>query len=213
MKDIDYWKLCDSLSVHDAALLIIGEDPSDFVGTEKWSYPKPYAAVEKALLAATNSRSVDSWDQQSSEYFDAATDTFVQVGSLTYWLHLNEVNCFFTVLPNKSPQYLDRDNPFYSPKLAAAVNAWLAVTTDSKYQNNGKTIKQNLENWLTSHAADYDLVKDDGEVNKDAISNQVAKVANWGTKGGAPKTPIPDNPSTPLQEPTDEKGELDDLPF
>jgi len=55
--------------------------------------------------------------------------------------------------------------------------------------DNGKHVKQNLESWLTAHAAEFDLVKDDGEINADAIKNQIAKVANWKDKGGAPKTP------------------------
>jgi len=96
---------------------------------------------------------------------------------------------FFFPTAADGPGYLDPRNPHYSPKLAAAIRAWETVTSDPKYLNNGKHTKQNLESWLTAHAAEYDLVKEDGEINASAISDQIAKVANWQEKGGAPRTP------------------------
>lgn len=82
----------------------------------------------------------------------------------------------------------------YAPKLAAAVAAWEAVTSDPK-RLRGKSPKQALEAWLTEHAAEYDLVNKDGTPNKTGIE-EAAKVANWQPAGGAPKTP------TPLQKPS-----------
>ena len=49
-------------------------------------------------------------------------------------------------------------------------------------------MKQDLTKWLNLHAAEYGLTNDEGEPNKQAVE-EVAKVANWNTKGGAPKTP------------------------
>jgi hypothetical protein len=79
--------------------------------------------------------------------------------------------------------YLDQSHPRYSPKLAAAVRAWLAVD-DPK----GKSPKQALESWLTAHASEFALTKEDGTPNTQGI-DECAKVANWNPKGGAPKTP------------------------
>jgi len=56
MESLDYWRLCDEISVIDAALLIVGEDPSasrDYV--EGWpteNQPKGYSAARAALVNA-----------------------------------------------------------------------------------------------------------------------------------------------------------------
>lgn len=39
------------------------------------------------------------------------------------------------------------------------------------------------------HAAEFELLKDDGELNTEAIEKQIAKIINWDDKGGATKTP------------------------
>ncbi|WP_298928114.1 hypothetical protein [uncultured Ramlibacter sp.] len=73
--------------------------------------------------------------------------------------------------------YLRPDHPRYTPKLAAAVHAWEAVTEPLP----GSTTKQSLEKWLTENASRFDL-------SGKAIG-ECAAVSNWMTKGGAPKTP------------------------
>jgi len=79
--------------------------------------------------------------------------------------------------------YLDPENPRYAPKLAAAIRAWQAVE-DPK----GKHPAQAIREWLTRNAKELGLLKDDGKPNKSAIED-IAKIANWQPKGGAPKTP------------------------
>jgi len=79
--------------------------------------------------------------------------------------------------------YLDQRNPRYAPKLAAAILAWEAVE-DPK----GKHPAQAIREWLMRNAKELGLLKDGGELNKSAIDD-IAKVANWQPKGGAPKTP------------------------
>lgn len=54
-----------------------------------------------------------------------------------------------------APHYLNPKNPRYAPKLAATVNAWLAVTDPG-----GKNLRQALEKWLREHAARFGLVDD-----------------------------------------------------
>lgn len=82
-----------------------------------------------------------------------------------------------------APGYLDPSHPRYAPKLAAAVHAWLAADDSA-----GKTPKQALSKWLHDHASEFGLVKETGEPNEQGIE-ECAKVANWRTDGGAPKTP------------------------
>ncbi|MBC8504805.1 MAG: hypothetical protein H8D34_08100 [Chloroflexi bacterium] len=206
MEEIDYWRLCEELNVIQAALLIVGEAPSatqDYV--EDWqpdTRPKGYdaakAAISRALLNKVISGKLEShyeYDMNGnpSGRIDGSInikESWVEVDSLRDWLAIKGFHTgFFFPTTNNSPEYLDPQNPNYAPKLAAAIRAWQAVTTDPKYLDNGKHVKQNLEAWLTAHAAQFDLVKDDGEINVDAIKNQISKVANWKDKGGAPKTP------------------------
>lgn len=79
--------------------------------------------------------------------------------------------------------YLDPLHERFPYKLAAAVRAWLSV--DGK---RGRSPKEVLEGWLTEHAAELGLVKEDGTLNREGI-RECAKVANWRTQGGVPKTP------------------------
>jgi hypothetical protein len=80
--------------------------------------------------------------------------------------------------------YLDPKHPRYAPKLAAAVCAWLA--TDGA--TSGKSPKQALTKWLREHASNFGLTDDEGKINETGIE-EAAKVANWQPLGGAPKTP------------------------
>jgi hypothetical protein len=56
---LDYWRLCDELSVLHAALLIVGKDPSEIsVYVEKWAVherPVGYEAAKTALKNAVRS--------------------------------------------------------------------------------------------------------------------------------------------------------------
>ena len=85
------------------------------------------------------------------------SDLFIKsnrILDLHRWLESNAQGNRF--LPEESkqpiPEYLNEKSPCYSPKLAAAVNVWLAVHSDDKYHANGKTVKQNIEQYLEEHA-------------------------------------------------------------
>ena len=166
-------------------------------------YKKYYPAIT-ALTHAVTSRRLQAdikWVQDypdDDDYHPGAMlvntdeldedETTIEVEDLKIWLSGRGFrNCFF--FPTSLPDYLDSTHPNYAPKLAAAVGAWQAVTIDPKYRDNGKTVKTNIISWLTAHAAEFGLVKDDGGINTDAIEYQISKVANWKDKGGAPKTP------------------------
>jgi hypothetical protein len=97
------------------------------------------------------------------------------------------IDMFFHHTENPIPPYLDHQNPFYAPKLAAAVRVWMAVALDGWDGKKHSSPKQKIETWLRDHAHQVGLTKPDGSENEEGI-NEVAKVANWGAKGGAPKT-------------------------
>lgn len=100
---------------------------------------------------------------------------------------------FFFDTESSDPDYMDRNHPRYSAKLAASIKVWLAM--EDPELTSGKSIISSMEDWLRSRYKELDLVHE-GTMNKTAIS-ECAKIANWNTKGGATKTPGSDNPPTP----------------
>lgn len=200
-----YWRLADELSAHDAACLIIGIDPEDTNKFFEWVHdhdrnlhkfklvPTGYTATRNALLVALRTKAIEGLyhqDYDANHQWTDVSECYVSVSSLKEWLSRKGFkNGFF--FPDSKPDidYLDKNHPHYSPKLAAAITVWQAISRDEKYHNNGKTIKQNLINWLTPRAAEFNLIKEDGEINSLAIKDQIAMVSNWDTSGGAATTP------------------------
>ncbi len=64
MESLDYWRLCDHLSVSQAALLVAGHDPGatgeDFADWEPWNYPKGYSAALNAIQNAVMAGSISA---------------------------------------------------------------------------------------------------------------------------------------------------------
>jgi hypothetical protein len=192
MEGLDYWRLCDELSVVQAALLIVGEDPGsqDFIDQqEAGNRPEGYAAAKAALVNAIRGKRLRA---NIVEYEDVAEpswhQTTVSVEDLRVWLRSRGINMgFFFPEPQTDPDYLSQFHDNYSPKLAAAIEAWKAVSGDDQLRR-GKSVKQAMIVWLRQHANEFGLTKEDGNPNEQGIE-EVAKIANWDTKGGSPKTP------------------------
>jgi hypothetical protein len=110
--------------------------------------------------------------------------TLIEVIELKRWLKSSGIqDGFFFPDSTNAPDYLDPKNTRYAPKLAAAVNAWIAVTDPGKVSP-----KKALEKWLRENAARFGMTDDDGNPINQAIDD-CSKVANWQPGGGAPKTP------------------------
>jgi hypothetical protein len=192
MDALDYWRLCDDLSVVQAALLIIGEDPAvaqDYIGTwEPENRPKGYDAVKTALANAVKRKQlrtdVPEDEDDGRPIWEQAR---IQVDDLRAWLRSRGVTTGFFFPLSKGPDYLSDSHPNYAQKLAAAIEAWTAVSGDAELRR-GKSVKQALVIWLRQHANEFGLTKEDGKPNEQGIE-EVAKIANWHTRGGAPKTP------------------------
>jgi hypothetical protein len=203
MEGLDLWRLCDELSVIQAALLIAGADPSsDAQYVENWDCerrPIGYEAAKTAISNALRRGSINGQLIPNYEYdingntCGVVTDSIdisksrVDVESLRAWLGDRGLRTgFFFPEPVVSGDYLDPKHPRYAPKLAAAVLAWLAVESESALK--GKTPKQALTKWLREHAPRFGMTDDEGKPNETGIE-ETAKVANWQLTGGAPKTP------------------------
>jgi hypothetical protein len=206
MNEMDLWKLCDRLTVTEAALLTINVDAKHAQQVNSWDasqQPKGFTVVQEAIARALEAGIVrGNVEVSESDFAPRELHTafsLVEVESLKEWLIRKEIEApFFDTV--SGPAYLDPEHSNYSSKLAAAVTAWGAVTSDPNLSDNGKTAKQNIENWLTSNAATFGLVKKDGELNNDAIEKQIGKVVNWADQGGAPATPNR-KPATPAEKP------------
>ena len=196
--DLDFWRLCDELSVYEATLLILGQSPGKLVDVERWNFekrPRGYEAAKTAIRNALRSGKIKGTIEQDvtngfngdPEPISGTVNLYssrVLVESLRAWLADRGFRQgFFFPERTETPDYLDPANPRYAPKLAAAVQAWLVVT-----ETGGKTPKQALSKWLREHAAGFDLTDEDGTPNETGIE-ETAKVANWQPGGGAPKTP------------------------
>jgi hypothetical protein len=198
----DYWRLRDELSVNEAADLMVCMLPGQpeaadeaglwLTSEDAFRYRTNVGAAKAAITSAIRVGSLSTTHQSMDESGALDVDkTKVAVGALKVWMRTKGVrNDFFCPDVLGMPGYLDPSHPNYAPKLAAAVRAWQAVTTDASLLDNGKSVKKNLERWLTDHASELGLLKKkDGKPNSEAIEDQIAKVANWDEEGGAPKTP------------------------
>jgi hypothetical protein len=183
-QDFDYsysaidplWNLHDSLTLPQAASLLIGHEPTEVesrLGDTFFQAAYPRYPVAMSLLSrAVNSNAIPM------EYDSISVD------DLKAFLSQKRMRTgFFFPDGDTAPDYMNPRDSRYAPKLAAAVSAWQAVTTAGK-----TSPKQALAKWLREHAATYGLSDDEGKPNETGIE-EVAKVANWQPTGGAAKTP------------------------
>jgi hypothetical protein len=116
---LDYWRMCDALTLPQAAVLIVGGDPSEGPGHRLSGFKVGYTALVHAVrgnrLAAELSE-----DVEGGVDFDHTT---ILVEDLRAWLKSRGfISGFFFPEP-QGPGYLLRSHPNYSPKLQAAISA------------------------------------------------------------------------------------------
>jgi hypothetical protein len=195
---IHLWNLSEELSVVQAALLILGLNPSsheeNITLTPSVNHPPGFDAVFGALKDAINSKKLKARIEldtstilyyseggpsdealKQEKYKDWKSST-IKVDDLKSWLLSKDMTPAF-FFPDNRFDILSTSSSFYAPKLAAAINAWRAIVKNPALLKN-KSPKQALTQWL----------KENTDLRNQAI-DEIAKVANWKPEGGATKTP------------------------
>ena len=141
MSEFDLWRLCDQLSIIQAALLVAGHDPSALQNHVEAQAPKDrppgYEAAKAAISRGLISGSLDGIYVRQIEhdingnfngYIDDTIDlenSMVEVPALVVWLSTRGVNSgFFFPKKEDGAEFLDPDHDRYSQKLAATILAW-----------------------------------------------------------------------------------------
>ena len=188
----NYWKLAKDITVDIAIGLICDfDDPTDIPFDTPDSYDVISFIIKKAIfsgkLKATYSRNTD-FNVIGVDYPNLS-ELIVAVADLKIWLlSIDYKPEFFFPNSTKSietPEYLNKNHPRYSPKLAATVNVWLAMEDEKLLK--GKAIKAAITDWLESHYQELGLTYN-GNINTKGIED-CTSVANWNYKGGATATP------------------------
>jgi hypothetical protein len=170
---LEIWRLCNSYTIAQAALLIAGHDASEAArveGLEPSERPSGYEAAKSALIEALtripgyrhgplrghvveSRRAVTVLDrhgnaQQGVEKFIDVEKSTVSASELRSWLRERGVRTgfFFPEKKNDQPDYLNPNHERFAPKLAAAVRAWEAF--EKHGTPAGKSAKQALTGWL-----------------------------------------------------------------
>lgn len=210
----DYWRLPETFTIQQAALLVVGVDPASETGCncDGWKVnerPRGYEAAKQGIAAALKTGRIKGvvepeigYDINHEPYplegtFDVLRSE-IERESLVAWLSSRGFRRgFFFPEEADAPDYLDPGGPRYAPKLAAAIRAWQAVGDENL--RRGKSAKQAMEQWIEANYKALGLVhrRDSGngingykagDMNKSAV-REAAKVANWEEDGGAPSTP------------------------
>lgn len=182
----DFWRLHDELTVEEVARLIVEED-YDPTSSEYSGYVD---IVRNALTRAVERKEIQFRVNEvpgvnfNGKQTKMNGDTYLSVSSMKSWFQQRGFKpIFFFPDTAETPDYLNPDHPRYAGKLAAAVNAWVNVT-----EVPGTSPKQSLVRWLRENASQYGLTDTEGFPVAKSIED-IATVANWNPKGGAPKTP------------------------
>lgn len=192
MATLEHWAQADALNIYQIALLLERIDPAPLArigyhGLAETTQDQTSVHVvnlKNAVLTDKLRPELCGYDSFGGPDWEL---TLISISSLKVWLWTRGLHG--TVFGgNAKTKLLPSDfSPFYAQKLDAALAAWQAVTSEP-HRLRGKSPKQALEGWLTENAEEYGLLNRDGTPNRTGIE-EIAKVANWNQRGGAPSTP------------------------
>jgi hypothetical protein len=201
---LQIWHLADELSVVQASLLYLYKNPAKVHGaSDVDGYDAVFTGFTHAILSGRLPANIrgraDKRGWLEPELFGGGSRlviepdwrlTTVRVKDVRNWLASRGVTTgfFFEDRPAGIPDYLNERHPHFAHRLAAAIWVWQEIAKDPA-RLKGKSPKRALKELLGENAQRLGLVVATGEPNSLAIE-EIAKVANWETQGGAPKTPL-----------------------
>lgn len=153
-------------------------------------------------------RGLDFADHDGLIYLVAEPDwsrTTVSVADLKAWMKgLGIFPQFF--FPDEAVEgFRDPTHPRYSPKLACAVAAWESIERPKPT----KSVKATITEWVAANGTRFGMAEGDGVPSTTGV-DEVAKVANWETRGGANRTGgvVVEAHSPVIQEPVENFTEM-----
>jgi len=195
------WRLRSTVSVKEAALLIVNTNPDLFeksnVGPDG-NRPAGFDGLVGALFEAISEKrliskiiSSISTDRFVAGHIPPGDElrqmmtpdpqlTMIAIDDLKLWLKENNVTASFFAQEQYDP--LNSAGQYYAPKLAAAIQAWKAIAADESAIKANGNVKQAIEHWLAHHSEEFDLSKN-GKINQAAFE-QISAVTNWLPEGG-----------------------------
>lgn len=238
MDNLYPWRLCDVLSLEDAAVLLAGYNPEEIDRCcNDTNFLQNYPGItpfRSALIGAVKAGTlkarigydahVRQWDEYPGIGWGVAKDaedgmttiffnknpnwsqTLIGVEELKRWLTKRgwTSGFFFPgneivteqekggTKTNNSPDPKDKNSKFFSPKLAATIEAWETLQQDHKLQDANAVVKAATD-WLTENAERLSILWTDPKTGKAAppksTITSMAKIINWNDKGGVNKTP------------------------
>ena len=201
MEELEHWRGHEKYTLFQAILLYLGVEPvglSDGSCEENPKLKSKYIPVKKRFIEAIESsllhadlkylKSLASVGPAATKLGADAIDiekSVVYTKDISAWLRGSDIPSKFFE-ESGQPAYLNPKHERYTPKLAATVNAWLAMNDPAllKRKNPGQALRE----WLGKHASECLRKKDDKNLFSDTAIGECARVANWKPKGGAPKT-------------------------
>ena len=137
------------------------------------------------------------------------TETTVAVDGVKDWYAKRGVFPPFFFPMGNAEGFRDSGNPRYSAKLAAAIGAWEAVMKPNK----NKSPKQSLAEWIVSNGVQFGLGNDEGVVSP-TVAEEIARVTNWQTSGGAtPTTQLENDNQKENLGPIENFNDIQNIPF
>ncbi|MBN8649752.1 MAG: hypothetical protein J0L55_17530 [Caulobacterales bacterium] len=195
MEAWEYWRNLEEFNIVQGALMAANIEPTKWHNSvEKLSdhkKPEAYEPMKLIILSAISSGKLAAkLSYYQEEYSDqdilSLYDSKISHDDLAAYLKTKGIeSAFFNFKINNNFDPFNKNGSFYSPKLAAALSAREAIINEP-HRLNKCTPKQAIENWLYENADKFELILNNGEINKKGIS-EICKVVNWKMKGGAPQ--------------------------
>lgn len=204
------WRMCEFFSFNDAMNLIFDYEPDSyyFSSYNERNLQEEFIPVYRKIkndiinfsmpIYCDNNIIIDCYEtaaksleltQDKYQYEDWWMKCSMRFHDIKKWLEDNNItskffSTEFKLTTSEITELLNVHNEFYSRKLAAAVKAWLYFNENGI--NNKKSPKDNIQEWIRKNAEELDLIDGGNTTPSKQTVEDISKVVNWNTEGGAP---------------------------